>query len=77
MTDTPPAPTMNNSWRTAIAITALLFNAAIILFCLLRGHPDNSLHASALAWSYMVGIAILGGLGIGAISPDLLAAFKR
>lgn len=69
-------PYMNNSLKGGIAITALVFNAGIIVSCVVWGDGHNSLHASALAWSYMLGAGILLGLGIGTLAPGLLEAFK-
>jgi hypothetical protein len=75
-TTTPPAadPTnLNATVKGAIAIAALIANAAVIAFAILAGDPKNSLHASALAWSYASALAILAGLGF----PAALSALTR
>ncbi len=76
MADPTPA-SFNNSWKAVITLAALLFNGGIIVFCLWKGVPSNSLHTSALAWSYLLGAGILVGLGVGTITPALTEVFKR
>lgn len=63
---------VNNTGRAALALVALAFNAAIILYLIYYGKAENSLHASALAWSYATSIALLAGLGLGAALPTVL-----
>jgi hypothetical protein len=58
---------MNSSLRIGFAIASLLFCASTIVWVVLYGKADNSLHASALSWSYCVAIGTLGALGFGSI----------
>lgn len=67
---------LNHTWKGVLCVGSLLFNAGIILFCLLKGEPANSLHSSALAWAFMLAGATLGGLGIASLTPTVLDAFK-
>lgn len=71
MADVQPV-SFNNTWKAVITITTLLFNAGIIVFCLLKGEPANSLHSSALGWAFIVDIGIIAGLGIGAALPTIV-----
>jgi hypothetical protein len=61
--------------KMMIAMVTLTFNGAVIGYLLWKGKPDNSLHSSALSWSYISGLTILAGLGFGAVAP-LLANVK-
>ena len=54
---------LNSTWKSVLAISALLFNAAIIVLLLRYGDDKNSLHTSALQWSYLSELAIFAGLG--------------
>lgn len=68
---------VGRTWTTVIAICSLLFNAAVILYIVLAGDPVNSLHTSALAWCFASGLAILAGLGFGAISSLVPQLIKK
>jgi hypothetical protein len=50
--------------KLTLALAALTFNGSIIIYLLWRGQSDNSLHKSAMAWSYATGFGVLAGLGI-------------
>lgn len=80
MTDTSApsvtAVSFNNTWKAVITISALLFNAAVIVYCVLKGDGANSLHSSAMAWSFATDVLVLAGLGIGSFTPDLIALMK-
>jgi TRAP-type C4-dicarboxylate transport system permease small subunit len=73
----PTPPTFNNTIKGVLTITTLVFHAGIILFCLRWGDPANSLHSSALAWSFAISVATLAGIGIGALTPSILEVFKK
>lgn len=63
---------LNATGRAVIAISVLLFCAGTIVSLLTYGNPHNSLHESALGWSYgLIGL-ILAGLGIAAALPSLV-----
>jgi hypothetical protein len=76
MSDPVPV-SFNNTWKAVITLLTLGFNVGIIVFCLWKGDPANSLHSSGMAWAFMMSAGILIGLGIGSITPDLKEAFKR
>lgn len=67
----------NNTWKATITLTTLLFNASIIVYCVLRGEGPNPLHASALGYAFLVNFGILVGIGIGSVTPDVISVFKR
>jgi len=79
MQDDLPQPviSMNNTWKTVITIAVLLFHGAIVVYLIFYGKSDNSLHTSAMAWSFATGAAILAGLGFGAIAPLIATALKK
>lgn len=64
---------LNTTGRSVLAIAVILFCCTIIVVVLLRGDPANSLHGSALAWSYSLVGAILVTLGVAAAIPALTA----
>ena len=55
---------INKTGRAVITIGVLLFAIGIIIFTILSGDPHNSLHQSALSWSYTLVIFTMLGLGI-------------
>jgi hypothetical protein len=63
MTDTTD-PLINKTGRAVITIGVLVFAIGIIVYALLAGDPDNSLHQSAMSWSYTLVIFTMLGLGI-------------
>lgn len=72
-----PAPaSLNRTWITVITMMALAFNAAVILYVILAGSDDNSLHTSALAWAWGSALIILTGLGIGSSLTTILEFFR-
>jgi hypothetical protein len=71
------AVSFNNTWKAVITLATLLFNAAIIILVLWKGEPNNSLHASAMAWGFATDGLILAGLGIGAVTPDIISAIGK
>lgn len=76
-TTSPPAPvTLHRTWITIITMLALAFNAAIILYVVIAGDPNNNFQGSALAWAYGTGMIILTGLGIGSSLTTILEFFR-
>jgi ABC-type transport system involved in cytochrome c biogenesis permease subunit len=53
--------------RRAIAVAVLTFCAVTIEMVLWQGDPTNSLHTSALSWSYSLAAATVGGYIFGAV----------
>lgn len=73
----PAAPvSLGRTWITVITMLALAFNASVILYVVLAGSDDNSLHTSALAWAWGTGTIILTGLGIGSSLTTILEFFR-
>lgn len=72
MTDGSPIPPASRSARTVMAFVAMAFCFAVIALLLWSGSDRNTLHTSALAWSFaLVGAVILGTLGFGALDSWL------
>jgi hypothetical protein len=49
----------------------MLFNVAVIVYLIYCGDKANSLHSSAMAWSYLTNIGILVGLGFSSLAGVL------
>jgi hypothetical protein len=78
MTDTPveqPVTPIGPRTRVIAAAIGGMFAMGIVIYLVTKGSPTNSLHESALSWSYLMMMGILGGLGFGAIK-DLIPLFK-
>jgi hypothetical protein len=56
--------------RRRIVVTSLLISWGFIAWLILRGNPANSLHESALAWSYAYNILVLFAYSFGTIIKD-------
>jgi hypothetical protein len=63
-------------WRVGIGLTALVFNAGVVWWCLVYGNSANLLHQNAMSWSYILSAVVLGGLGFGAVLPSVLPYIK-
>jgi len=73
MTDSPTSIVeINETWKTVIIIVVLIYNGLLSAAVVMWGDPANSLHTSALAWSFATGAAILAGLGFGSVVPLFL-----
>lgn len=53
--------------RRRIVVTSLLFTWALIGLIVWQGDPTNSLHSSALAWSFVANMAVLFAYSFGII----------
>lgn len=53
--------------RRRIVIITLLFTQFLIVFLVFKGEPSNSLHTSALAWSFMANLAVLFAYSFGIV----------
>lgn len=74
----PRGPHMNNTLSVVLAIIVLIFNATIIVCCLLYGDPANSLHSSGQSWAFFFSGGILIGFGIGSDRVlDILSTMIR
>lgn len=74
---TTQAIRMNSSARIAFAIAFLLFFSAIIVYVIIYGKADNSLHSSALAWAFLGVMGILAALGFGAVIEAIPYLFAK
>lgn len=70
MTDAPKP--ISKDWRTGIAVAVLFLAAVAIAYLIGWGRPENSLHDSALAWSFGVVLAVLAGIGVAAVVPKAI-----
>ena len=76
----PPAKpliSMNSTFRIVFAIAFLLFFSGIIIYLILYGKGDNSLHVSALGWAFLGDIGILAALGFGGIVEAIPYLFTK
>jgi len=64
---------LNSTGRAVLAIGTVLFCCTIIALLLRYGDHANSLHTSALAWSFALIGAILVTLGVSTAIPALTA----
>lgn len=64
--------TVNSNWRSFAGVTSGLFFAAIVVWLVLYGKPENSLHASALSWSFTGIIGLLISVGFSEIASVIL-----
>lgn len=82
MTDTAPStealePPANKTIRATLGVVTLLLAAALIAYLVSKGTPGNSLHDSALAWSFTLIALVLVGFGFGAALPALTNLLPR
>lgn len=60
-------PLPKRSTRRRIVIGTMVFCAAVIVGVLWKGDPANSLHVSALSWSYATFIGVVFAYVFGAV----------
>jgi hypothetical protein len=82
VTVAPPyngAPSAIAAWNVRIIFGSVMlaFCMCIIAMVLWRGTSGNSLHESALSWSFALIAAILFGFGVGSVLEPLVSAFKK
>lgn len=53
--------------RRRIVVASLLFTWALIGLIVWKGDPSNSLHSSALAWSFVANMAVLFAYSFGIV----------
>jgi hypothetical protein len=62
-------PLANKTIRAVTVLSVLCFAAGTIVWLLAWGQPANSLHASALSWSYsLAGFCLVALLGEAALA---------
>lgn len=66
----------NNSLRGFLAIVSLSFCAALIVWLVLYGKSENSLHVSALSWAWFSFLGILISAGIIEASGPAIEAWS-
>lgn len=84
MTDQAPvtrapssAISMNSTWRIVFGCIALLFFGIVIVYLIMYGNDKNSLHQSALSWSYLGVMGVLAAFGFGAVIDMLPYVFNK
>lgn len=65
---------INNTGKAIVAISLLVFAMGTVVWLLAFGKADNSLHASALSWSYILLCVAAGALGLDVAFAKLLPA---
>lgn len=70
-------PIVNKTARAIITIAVLIFAIAVIVFCVLKGDPANSLHQSAMSWSYMLIIFTMVALGIDSAAISVISMLRE
>ena len=69
----PPRVTrQERAWKTGIAIGVMVLCALAIGYLIVWGVDDNSLHASAMSWSFTLIAAVMAGLGVAGIAPQIV-----
>ncbi len=61
--------------KLVFAAAGLIFFGGVIVWTLVYGKPENSLHVSAQSWSFMLCAGLFAGIGFGAIA-HLIPGFK-
>lgn len=64
--------TVSSNWRTFAGVASGVFFAYTITWLLMYGKPENSLHASALSWSFTGFIGLLVSVGFTAAATIVL-----
>lgn len=60
-------PLPSRATRKKLVVGTLLFCGSLIVGVVTQGDPANTLHASALAWSFSISIAVIMGYVFGAV----------
>ena len=68
---------MSEKFQTKLmfAVAGLIFFGGIVVWTILYGKPENSLHVSAQSWSFTLCAGLFAGVGFGAIA-HLIPGFK-
>lgn len=79
MSDDTGAPSATAGWNVRVIFGSgiIAFCMAVIAFVVLKGTPGNSLHDSALAWSFALILAVMGGFGVGTLAAPLLSVLSK
>jgi hypothetical protein len=83
VTDIPPiipapvaAPIVNATIRAVVTLSVLTFAIGLIVFCVVSGDADNSLHQSAMSWSFMLVIFTMIALGIDSAAAAFITTMR-
>lgn len=71
-----PTDIINKTGRAVIAIAVMVFCCSTIVWLLLYGSALNSLHLSALSWSYTVMCVSMAALGLNVTVDKLIQIFS-
>lgn len=67
-------PIVNRTARAVISVAVLVFSIGVIVWLLFYGKPENSLHQSALSWSYFLLIFTMLALGLEGAAGTFISA---
>ena len=65
------------TWKFAVTLLTLGFHGSIVVFLIVSGKSDNSLHSSAMSWSYLTAAGILAAIGFGTLTPLISSALLK
>lgn len=65
-----PEYVASDDTRRRIVVSGILFTWVIISWCILKGDPANSLHTSALAWSFTTNMVLTFAYSFGTMVQD-------
>lgn len=63
-------PLPSRKTRRHIVTGVILFNFIVIMYTIIYGNPQNSLHVSALSWAYSSMIAVVFAYVFGAVADN-------
>ena len=70
VTEIAPEYVASSQTRRRIVVSGILCTWAIIAWCILKGDPANSLHTSALAWSFTTNMVFTFAYSFGTMIQD-------
>jgi hypothetical protein len=70
------APIVNATIRAVVTLSVLAFAIGMIVFCVVGGNAANSLHQSAMSWSYMLVIFTMVALGIDSAAVSFITTMR-
>jgi drug/metabolite transporter (DMT)-like permease len=68
---------IGRTWVTIVTLCVLVGCGLLVWYTLIHGNPANGLHATAQSWAFTLIVVILAGLGFGAKSAEIIAAFRK
>ena len=68
--------TVNDAWRAATGVASFLLFAGTIVWLIMWGSPTNSLHESALSWSYFGLMGLIVSVGFDSVM-NILTTLKK